>query len=84
MEKETYSKPMSLGGLSDTVNSDQDIIETLEKKEQEDKTDQAQQEIFKLMTSNREKTQYKNALAATIKEIKEGASVKKGAGDGKE
>lgn len=72
------SKPMSLGGLSDTVvNSDKDVIEKLEKNEKEQQIAKEQKEVITLMTNNREQKQYKDALASTIKQIKSGKPIGK-------
>ena len=68
----TSSKPISLTGLSSTINSDKDVIEKLEKKEKEEQLANEQKEVLKLMTANREQAQYKKALSDTIKEIKSG------------
>jgi len=68
----TSSKPLSLGGLSDTINLDKDVVEKLEAKERDEKLAQEQKEVLKLMTANREQAQYKKALVDTIKEIKSG------------
>lgn len=81
-QKTTSSKPISLGGLSDTINQpknndDTDIIRLLEEKEAEEKLTKDQKEVLKLMTSNREKLQYKTALNKTMEEIRNGGPVKK-------
>jgi hypothetical protein len=66
---------MSLGGLSDSVNSDKDIIKLLDEKEADEKLSKEQKEVLKLMTANREQMQYKTALASTMEAIKSGKSV---------
>lgn len=68
---------MSLAGLSENINSDQDIIDKIEKKEKDDKIASEQKEVIELMTSNREQQQYKNALASTIEQIKKGTTHRK-------
>lgn len=68
---------MSLSGLSSEVSisgdikNDADIIASLEAKEKAQLLEQQQKEILKLMTGNREQSQYKTALNATIAEIKQ-------------
>jgi uncharacterized membrane protein YgaE (UPF0421/DUF939 family) len=75
---------MSLDGLSTSFkNIDADVIETLKAKEQEEKEEQAQNEVLKLMTSNREQLQYKHALTKTISTIKKGAFITEENNDGK-
>lgn len=68
---------MSLDGLSGNfkANDDHDVVEKLKENEKQQELDKEAKEILKLMTANREKSQYKTALAATIKEIKEGKPV---------
>lgn len=73
---------MSLGGLSDTLNSDVDVIAKLEAKEKEDQLAKEQKEVLKLMTANREHSQYKKALAQTINEIKAGGKKKEDVNNG--
>ncbi len=63
---------MSLGGLSETINSDAETIKSLNVKAAEEKISKEQDEVLKLMTANREQMQYKNALASTIDAIKKG------------
>ncbi len=73
--KRTSSKHLSLGGLSDSLDPDKDVIEKLNASEAEDKLDKQQKEVLQLMTNNREQQQYKNALNATISTIKAGKPV---------
>lgn len=63
---------MSLGGLSDKINLDADIVKLLSENEAEEKLTKEQKEVLKLMTANREQTQYKTALASTIEAIRSG------------
>lgn len=70
---EISSKPISLDGLSKTINADADIVKHLKEKEEEDKVSKEQKEVLELMTNNRQQVQYKKALAQTIKEIRSGA-----------
>jgi hypothetical protein len=63
---------LSLGGLSETINSDKDVVEKLEAKEKQEKIAKEQKEVLKLMTANREQGQYKKALLQTINEIRQG------------
>lgn len=69
---ETFSKHISLDGLSKTINSDADILLHLKEKEDEQKLDKEQKEVLQLMTNNKTQTQYKRALMQTIKEIRSG------------
>lgn len=69
---ETSSKHISLEGLSNVFPDDSDIIETLNKEEQQQNLDDDQKKILQLMTSNRERMSYKKALAATIADVRNG------------
>lgn len=71
-KRPTSFKPLSLGGLSDSINSDVDVIKTLKEKEADEKISEEAKEVLKLMTANREQSQYKKALASTIDAIKKG------------
>lgn len=63
---------MSLGGLSDRINPDAEVIKLLNAQEADEKLTKEQKEVLTLMTANREQVQYKTALASTIEAIKTG------------
>ena len=63
---------MSLGGLSDKINPDAEVIKLLNSQEADQKLTKEQKEVLTLMTANREQVQYKKALASTIEAIKSG------------